>query len=227
MAPIHEAVIRSEVFLVDDITKGNPAQLESRLDQYIGLDNAEGSTPLILAARVENDHILRVLLERGANTNAYDDARKTALWYAARSGNSGIIFLLINQATDVNLSTPLTVATMQGHEEAVGLLLRHGGANINAQNEQGKTAIYEACAFGRTRIFRTLIEAGGDISITDHHGMTPLMAAAQHGLLAMMKLLIKQRDGGRNGILHINAKDSKGRTALYHTCCQSKIQLTR
>lgn len=206
MAPIHEAIIHGEALTVDHLTKTNPTLLECRLEGYIGLGEAEGSTPLIIAARVENDHILHFLLENGANTNAVDNYQKTALWYVARSGNTTLIFLLINKGADVNLAVPLAVATMQGNDDAVGMLLHHGGAIVNARNEQGKTAIYQACAFGRTRLFKTLIEAGGDITICDYEGMTPLMAAAQQGLLSMMKLLMKYNGIRGEDRVQLNAK---------------------
>ena len=91
-------------------------------------------TPLAYAAYQGHDHIVRYLIERGANVNA--------------DAENGITYV----------NTPLMMAAMQGHEKVTLLLLRagadarirvHGGhtARELAEKHQGRDLVpYLACA---------------------------------------------------------------------------------
>jgi len=73
------------------------------------------------------------------------------------------------------------------------------------------TAAYE----GEFDLVRTLIAAGADPNVTNEHGDTAVMLAAEHAYNSIVEFLL---DHGTN----INAKDHDGDTALdiarYHNC---------
>ncbi|KAI3837558.1 hypothetical protein MKX03_033581, partial [Papaver bracteatum] len=70
------------------------------------------------------------LLEKGANPDASNNRNVTPLHYAAKSGNTKIITLLLSRGVRVDASTrsgtPLHLAAGLGHRDAVDVLLDHG-----------------------------------------------------------------------------------------------------
>ena len=60
--------------------------------------------------------------------------------------------------------TPLTMATLGGHAEAAQWLLDNG-ANVNALNGDGSTALQAAAFLGRAEVGKVLIDGGVDTSI--------------------------------------------------------------
>lgn len=79
--------------------------------------------------------------------------------------------------------------------EIVSLLLKHG-ANIDQVNEHGWTALEFICSrmrpdHGAYNIASTLINAGVDIHASSNANSGPLEAAARHGFLEIVELLLK------------------------------------
>ena len=65
-------------------------------------------------------------------------------------------------------------------EQAVLDLLK-AGANVNAADEDGWTALMQACDGGNEQCVHALIEAGADMEKPDNEGFTPLMSCCQNG----------------------------------------------
>ncbi len=74
---------------------------------------------------------------------------------------------------------PLAAAAYDGSEETVQLLLKHG-ADANALDDDGKSAMIYAAARAYAPIAGLLIEAGVDVNRRYGHGLTALMWAAGH-----------------------------------------------
>ena len=72
--------------------------------------------------------------------------------------------------------TPLHYAARSGHKEVVELLLANG-ANVNAEDEYGDTALYCA-ANGNKNLVALLLSKGAKVNIKDRAGFTPLDSAA-------------------------------------------------
>ena len=69
-------------------------------------------------------------------------------------------FLLLRGAAhlgNVNGSTPLHWAALNGHLETVRVLVE-GGADVRAQNEDGKTAFYVAANIGKDQVAGYLLD---------------------------------------------------------------------
>lgn len=61
---------------------------------------------------------------------------------------------------------------------------------INAQAEDGRTALHEAAARGDVRTVRLLLNRGAAVNIQDEHGVTPLTlacAAQSEGVISLLK----------------------------------------
>jgi ankyrin repeat protein len=125
------------------------------LDQRIDV-NARGrsgdSTPLIFAVSSGSLDSAKLLLSRGAEVNATDRNGRTALWYAARTENTGFI----------------------------SALAQHG-ANVNAQDSKGHTALMNATDACRYWNVNALLGVGADPRIVDKSGHTARPSEALHG----------------------------------------------
>lgn len=82
------------------------------------------------------------------------------------------------------------------------------GANINAKDENGKTALMKAISYSSPEVVKLLIDAGADVNAVDNRGKTALILAATQCSYPVTKFLIEA--GAK-----VNAKDYKGETAWY------------
>ena len=115
----------------------------------------KGQTPLHVAAMSGNVEVMDALVDAGADVKAVDDQGWTALFFAAFSGMVDAVermlgyevpderdgrrqFLLDHR--DKKKNTPLLIAAECGHIDVMKTLVKLG-ADINAQNEDGKTAL--------------------------------------------------------------------------------------
>ena len=101
------------------------AQVDSR--------DAEGRTPLMVAAGKGNSEVVAVLLERGATTRAVDDIDgETPLHLAADSGSEEVVEMLLAAGADINVAStsnggaPLFFAAYFGHADLIEFMLAHG-----------------------------------------------------------------------------------------------------
>lgn len=90
----------------------------------------DGTTPLILAARLDIEGMLEELLHRDVDINGADNNGKTALHWAAAVNNVRAVSVLLarganRDAQDVKDETPLFVAAREGSFHAAKLLLGH------------------------------------------------------------------------------------------------------
>jgi ankyrin repeat protein len=115
--------------------------------------NADGETPLMLAAIRGSLPAVKALVKRGAAVN-----RKgwTPLHYACSGPDNGVAAFLIANGAELNArsdngTTPLMMAARYGNGDLVPLLLK-AGAEPRAANEQELTAADFAQRSGRERM---------------------------------------------------------------------------
>ena len=132
------------------------------------------------------------------------------LFWAAHFGNTEIVLALISLGVDVDVqddegSTPLHVATVEGHLQTAQVLVM-AGARIDIKDYNGFTPLYIAARLDNLRIVQMLASHGADINAKDKLGFTPLHAAAFDGNTEVVRELIRL---GAN----VNAR-SRGYTPL-------------
>jgi ankyrin repeat protein len=82
-------------------------------------------------------------------------------------------------------------AAMQGGRDAVRTLLKQG-ADVNAAQGDGMTALHWAARHGDAELARTLVYAGANLKATTRlGGLTPLIMASQIGDSAVIEVLLK------------------------------------
>ena len=72
----------------------------------------------------------------------------------------------------------------------VRLLLETYGADWDAKDEEGDTALCLAASQGHVELVRLLLSAGADVELRGRDGATPLVEACMNGHLEVMKLLL-------------------------------------
>src|SRR5262245_59606564 len=103
---------------------------------------------------------------------------------------------------------PVADAAMRGDVEAVRALSKQG-ADVNAAQGDGMTALHWAAETGSVEIAQILITAGASSSAVTRHGsFTPLHVAARAGRADIVKVLLA---AGADA----NAKTATGATALH------------
>ena len=188
--------------------------------------NSEIYPVLNSAINQERKNLCEFLIQRGADVNAKDKWGQTSLYLAIRNDDSDIMNILIANDADVDIKhtrrgmeeTALHYAAITGKTEAVKLLLE-AGANINAKNDRGQTALHVALdirdygyrKYGLSKdTIELLLARGTDVNLKDKAGRTPLHLAVESAGADIVKLLLDK--GAR-----FNEKDDEsGFTALHH-----------
>jgi ankyrin repeat protein len=134
----------------------------------------EGATPFMRAARQGDLEAMRLLLEHGADPALEQADHTTALMLAAGRGwRDGF------PIKPPFLSVP-DRATERDAIDAIRLCLELG-ADINASNTDGNTALHGAAdERGSVAIVRFLVEHGARVDAKNKAGQTPLDAAFAH-----------------------------------------------
>lgn len=139
-----------------------------------------GDTPLIFCTIYGYENCVRLLLRQGADVDAIDAYGGNALM--AASHHRSLCMLLLQQGGKVNQkynngNTALSMAAgrFEAEEtpEVLQILLK-AGADVNAVNAEGETALMTAASYGNTAKLRVLIRAGADTTLHNKAGRTAL-----------------------------------------------------
>ncbi|WP_348766863.1 ankyrin repeat domain-containing protein [uncultured Salinisphaera sp.] len=165
------------------------AQLEAR-------DGRNGFTALHWAAEAYHPAIARALIAAGAQPNAANKWEQTPLWVAAwqpQQGNTEIAHILVAAGADPTRpdhkhNTPLIMAARSGHQPMIGYLLDLG-ADIEARNDQGRTALFQAVIGAHENAVRLLLARGANPE-AGAGGVVPLAYALNHDRRDIAALLV-------------------------------------
>jgi ankyrin repeat protein len=150
---------------------GHKANIDARLENGEsgrGRFTTTGSTPFLLAARACDVPLMKLLLELEADPRIANADNSTPLLAAAGVGALG--------------DGDEAAGTEDESLAAVKLLLELG-ANVNARDNNGETAMHGAAYQSRAQLVLLLAEHRADIKVWDRKnkfGWTPLMIAQGH-----------------------------------------------
>jgi ankyrin repeat protein len=116
-----------------------------------------GSTPLMKAATTSDLPLLKMLLEHGADPNIPTQNHTTPMMAAAGLGWADISSL----------------GTEDDTIEVIKILIERG-ADVNAFNDLGETALHGAAQRGADRVVQFLADQGARLDAKDRRGRTPL-----------------------------------------------------
>jgi len=208
ISPLHLAVINQRKDLVIIL-------LDHHADVHIR-DAVTDDMPLHIAARLSNQFISRLLLNKGANVDEVthigsrgDPTRMndTALHEASRNGDEATARLLVEYKANVKLGnrrqlTPLHLAAAAGNVNICVLLLDQG-AIIDHPDRIGATPLHWAVKNGRDDVAQLLLDRGAQVDVKSRSGTTPLFSAVAKRYHSITQKLIKSgadaNTPGRNG----------------------------
>jgi ankyrin repeat protein len=145
--------------------------------------------------------MVRLLIERGAESNATGFAAKTALHWAADLGYEDIVGFLVSKGADAhprdsNGNTPLSWASRSGHVGVVRMLLAHMGVEgLQERENGGDMALHCAAHFGHEEVVKLLLFTGAQAEERRERHTTPLMRACKKGHLRVVKMLVQHMQG--------------------------------
>jgi uncharacterized protein len=177
---------------------GDTAEILSLIREGAGV-NAHGSTygntALMEAAARGHTDTVRVLIEKGGEVDATDNAGRTALMEAAFEGYTETVRVLLSKDANINAHdhegwTPLFWAAFSRRTDTVRFLLEKG-ADANAQNKYQDTALLHASYGGDTDTVVVLLEHHAGINHKDDMGRTALIEAARQGHADTVRTLLE------------------------------------
>ena len=140
--PLHAAVASDSQGVFQILLRNRSTDLNAKMN--------DGTSPLILAARLANEGMVEDLIGADTDVNAADDSGKTALHWAAAVNNV----------------------------DAVQILLTHG-ANRDAQNNKYETSLFQAAREGSYQACKLLLDHYANRDITDHMDRLPRDVAVE------------------------------------------------
>jgi ankyrin repeat protein len=209
----------------------------------------EGKTAIMYASKLGHTKIAQLLLEKGADLGRVYGRGMTALMIAAEKGYLGVVVAVLSREGFQGLnernakgSTALHLAAeggwaevaREGCREVVGLLVR-AGADMDAKDNEGMTAlqvaankgrkgisvvfseavdrgrneaVMRACRHGRVDVVQMLLSSSGVDVNARHIGATALIWASEKGEVEIVQELLKIAE------VEVNLQDGGGSTAL-------------
>jgi len=155
--------------------------------------------------------------------NILDAKQRSALTHAVLESNIEIVKDLIKSKVNLNFKYPnnftiLLVALMEKEYE-ISKLLIESGADVNAKDDFGVTAIM-SCDINKPSIIELLIKNGADLNTKDLDG-NPIfikLLIEKHSNVAK-KMILRGAD--------VNAKNKDGATALMYSIYSNNLKLTK
>jgi ankyrin repeat protein len=181
----------------------------------VNAQNHAGSTALMEAAVMNSPNSVVLLMAGGASTetknlahfSAADLARREKHFEIVQLLETGVIPKAARSLSLVAIDAHLQRAAAEGDVSKTKELLA-GGANVNATNKAGWTAVMQAAAKGKADVVELLIANGADVNrVETRNGRTALILAAMEGHAEVVETLLKN---GANP----NTKDNTGETAI-------------
>jgi len=178
--------LESTAVIQDLIAQG--ANITTQMDKT-------GETPLHLAARYARADAAKKLLDAKAEANAPDNTGRTPLHAAVAADAQGVFQILLrHRATNLDAktydgTTPLILAARLAIEGIVEELIQ-SDADINASDENGKSALHWAASVNNVDAVNTLLAHGANRDAQDHKDETPLFLACREGSYQAAKALL-------------------------------------
>lgn len=170
---LHAAVLRGELNLVKALV-AHGANLNARIENgtplrregpdYSLAESMVGDTAFLLAAKYADADIMRALAAGGANVKV-----------AGKDGSTPLILAVNGEQRPGTNSGGL--ARDESHVADAVKVMLDLGADVNAANRGGNTALYLAAARGYPSVVQMLADKGANVNVKNNRGLTPLGAA--------------------------------------------------
>ncbi|KEY74377.1 Sat10 [Stachybotrys chartarum IBT 7711] len=146
--------------------------------------------PLHAACAMGHLEVVRELLKDSVTQLSHTDSnQRTPLCAAISRDQNHVISVLLDRETETGLQEGLWEAARSGKAHILDQLLRRG-AEINAQDEYGNTALQWASYYNKPRCVERLLLGGARLDLLDCDNVNALGDAARSGSAEPLKLLV-------------------------------------
>ena len=190
----------------------------------INFKNPMGLSALMFATQNGQTKTIKILCSYGANINelysymCYSETSRDSLglcfsheeikFAEGKDGHTKPFKPLLKHKADIKLQEkPLVfLAIENGHAEITELLLKWG-ADIEAQDSNGNSALFVAVKNEDTTIIKLLLDYSANINVQDNNLWSPLMWVSRRGYAEVATLLLEYK-------ARVNLQDKNGFSAL-------------
>ena len=136
-----------------------------------------GLTAYLAAAVKGHIPILSYFIENETPVDSADHDGRTALMWAANTGQTETVKLLLEKGADIGATekergmTALMTAAMMGQTDTVKLLL-DSGADLEKTDVHGRNALMLAALYGQVDTVEMILAKGGNLRVQDAQGNT-------------------------------------------------------
>ena len=207
--PLHIAASKSNINIVT-LLLDHKADVNSMNSCY--------QTPLHIAVDKGEELIIQKLLSHKADPSLKDEVGNTSLHLAVKSEDAKPGFFKAGASVIISNWSPFPTSYSECNIHLVQAIIGHG-ADVNAINKRGQTALWFACCSGQMEYVKILLDAGADPNIVDKNGGSCLHAAV-HGSCSA-ETIQNMIDHG----VHVNAVNEEGATALLLACGSAQSEM--
>ena len=211
------------------ILAGGAGSAELLLDSGadVNAERADGRTALMEAALTCDQGMVGVLLEHNADANARDDSGRTAMIWALRAEDrwtglelqNDLTWNLLKTRSGLYRETPARQAHADAMLKDVLTALLKGGADVNARDDDGWSALKLAKVRMKRAIVKLLTAAGAVLSPEDVMHLDFLSAVKNENVDKARRLIAKGVD--------VNAANHKGVTALGISAYWNHVEIAK
>lgn len=161
--------------------------------------DAQGRTALDWATARAQLEDMRTLVHHRSDVDTMDNTGRTPVTHAVDSHNLEALETILELGASPNpkvpqhlfRSSPVTSASLGGLTEMVKLLISYG-AEIDAANPEGRTALQSVAMTQNVDCAGILLKAGANMDHMSSNGRTPLVTTIIHNSHAVLKLFLSE-----------------------------------
>ncbi len=196
-------------------TQGDSKSFSKRLQE------SHARSALLQAARKGDVVAIEKALNKGVPTESTNDKGETPLCLAVIGGHVPTISTLLSHNADIEVRTkkgltPLLCARENVSTSRINAMraLLSAGANIDAQDENGDTALHQAVSLSRPDWVTLLLSFTPNLEVRNNVGQTPLLRAVDFAPLSNVEKTLETVQLLLTAGANAKSTDEKGQTAV-------------